>query len=73
MAYTNQQYIAQAKLQHAIGQANHDGLCVVCRKNQRSRWADTNVLRMTCGDNKCFMEWLPVKGLAQSQTSDTAQ
>jgi hypothetical protein len=36
-------------------------LCVVCHRKQRARWADTGALRMTCGDAKCFIEWLPVK------------
>jgi len=67
MAYTSKQYAAQAAVQQLICRAEADGLCAVCHQKKRARWRDTGEMRMTCGSDKCFIDWLPVKGLHQAR------
>lgn len=61
MAYTAHQYRLQDDVMRQVRWAGTTGLCPVCRVRSSGVWPD-GVRRITCGANKCFVAWLPVRG-----------
>lgn len=62
MSYPTRYYDMQRRVIHDIRFTHRTGLCPICRLRPRARWADTGDLRITCGHQSCFIQWLPVKG-----------
>lgn len=61
MAYPNRYYQMQQNVMRDIRFAGTTGLCPVCRTRHSGVWP-SGVPRITCGDDHCFIRWLPVRG-----------
>lgn len=69
MAYPTHYCIAQAHVIEQLRWAGATGLCPVCRQRPRARWPNGE-LRITCGNQRCFRRWLPVRAGAQEKEGE---
>jgi hypothetical protein len=67
MSYAAHYYSAQVRVIEDIRFATRTGLCPVCRNRPRAAWPNGE-RRMTCGDNQCFLRWLPVRAEAPKES-----
>lgn len=58
-SYTAAQYAAQRRVTARIARANAEGVCPICGQPQ-ARWPNGQK-RMTCGSERCYLRWLPVR------------
>jgi len=60
-SYTAHQYELQRQVGRDISWSGTTGKCPVCRVRPCGVWADGKK-RITCGNQRCFIAWLPVRG-----------
>ena len=63
MSYPSRYYAMQRTVILDIGFAKRTGLCPVCRQNPCGTWPSGGK-RITCGNQSCFLRWLPVRETA---------
>lgn len=58
MAQASRNYEQQRTVMFQVRWAHYSGLCPVCKTRPCGTWPD-GVKRITCGNERCFREWLP--------------
>lgn len=61
MAYPAKYYQMQRDVMSQIRWSHSSGLCPVCKQRPSATWPDGS-RRITCGSERCFIAWLPVRG-----------
>lgn len=61
MPYPAKYYQMQRDVMSQIRFSHSTGLCAVCKQRPRAAWPN-GATRITCGSERCFMQWLPVHG-----------
>lgn len=59
MSYPGRYYQMQQSVMADVRLSHRSGLCPICKQRPSATWPD-GVRRITCGEEGCFLRWLPV-------------